>query len=249
MQHVVQRAAHRTRSKLAIDTAMTSAAVLVVDVPGSKSVQLDLATLRKLEPVDTSQITSRLAGCTGATISSVLSRALPGYARTIASGDFVASDGVQTDPIPLADLEQGVLVHSQAGRPSSPAFSVTNELPPKLGGPLRVVYPDGCAVQSAVCGTPKPVNLKGVVKLQLHAATPEQQWANPANWLAVLGYPLLYSAPADARLMVKKRPLKVGDRELPLGWTPNLAHAAGKAILVAPWVVVAVAVAAARRRR
>ena len=63
------------------------------------------------------------------------------------------------------------------------------------------------------------------------------------------GYPLLYSAPADARLMVKKRPLKVGDRELPLGWTPNLAHAAGKAILVAPWVVVGVAVAAARRRR
>ena len=50
VQHVVQRAAHRTRSKLAIDTAMTSAAVLVVDVPGSKSVQLDLATLRKLEP-------------------------------------------------------------------------------------------------------------------------------------------------------------------------------------------------------
>ena len=50
-------------------------------------------------------------------------------------------------------------------------------------------------------------------------------------------------------MMVKKKPLKVGDRELPLGWTPNLAHAAGKAILVAPWVVVAVAVAAARRRR
>ena len=248
----MQREAHRIRSKLAIDTVMTSAAVLVVDVPGSKSVQLDLATLRELEPVDTSQITSRLAGCTGATIASVLGRAVPGYARSIASGDFVASDGVQTDPIPLADLVQGVLVHSQAGRPSSPAAdesAVTNELPPKLGGPLRVVYPDGCAIQSAVCGTPKPVNLKGVVKLQLHAATPEQQWANPANWLAVLGYPLLYSAPADARIMVQKRPLKVGDRELPLGWTPNLAHAAGKAILVAPWVVVAVAVATARRRR
>ena len=35
------------------------------------------------------------------------------------------------------------------------------------GGPLRIIFGEGLAVQSAICGTPKPVNLKACVLLEL----------------------------------------------------------------------------------
>ena len=62
-----------------------------------------------------------------------------------AEGVFRAADGVATAPISRADLMKGFLVHSdEDGKPIA------------KGGPLRLAFPDGVAVQSAICGTAKP---------------------------------------------------------------------------------------------
>ena len=74
------------------------------------------------------------------------------------SGVFEAEDGARTEPIQMSELVQGTIVHSDpSGGP----------LPHKQGGPLRVTFPEGVAVQASVCGTAKPVNLKGALRLTL----------------------------------------------------------------------------------
>ena len=73
-----------------------------------------------------------------------------------AEGVFKAADGVATAPISRADLMKGFLVHSdEDGKPIA------------KGGPLRLAFPDGVAVQSAICGTAKPPDLKDCVSLEL----------------------------------------------------------------------------------
>ena len=55
------------------------------------------------------------------------------------SGVFEAEDGATTDPIEMSELVQGTLLHSDAsGAPLSQ----------KQGGPLRVTFPEGVAVQA-----------------------------------------------------------------------------------------------------
>ena len=73
-----------------------------------------------------------------------------------AEGVFKAADGVETAPIARADLMKGFLVHSdEDGKPLA------------KGGPLRLAFPENVAVQSAICGTAKPPDLKSCVSLEL----------------------------------------------------------------------------------
>eukprot|EP00967_Tisochrysis_lutea_P102974 scaffold155268_cov42-Tisochrysis_lutea.AAC.3 len=70
------------------------------------------------------------------------------------TGIFYASDGVKSLPIPANELGEGVLIHtSRTGGPVR-------------GGPIRLRYPPGKAVQPSPCGKETvPLSLKGVVKL------------------------------------------------------------------------------------
>lgn len=102
---------------------------------------------------------SKLHGCKGTSIGAIMSRLRPNLGNGV-SGVFTASDGVQTDPIELDQLVKGYILHTDASGA---------ELPTSLGGPLRVIFPTGIAIQDSVCGTPKPVNVKGVIRLELHS--------------------------------------------------------------------------------
>lgn len=127
----------------------------------SSSINVGIKGLQKVESTLLAKdvVGTKLAGCKGMSVKTLLSRTRPQLGNGI-SGVLVASDGVITDPIALHELEQGFIVHSDASG---------EELPPSLGGPLRAIFPEGVAVQNSVCGTPKPINLKGVVKLELHS--------------------------------------------------------------------------------
>ena len=98
-------------------------------------------------------------GCLGASVPAVLAACPLNVVKAsavCAEGVFKAADGVATAPISRADLMKGFLVHSdEDGKPIA------------KGGPLRLAFPDGVAVQSAICGTAKPPDLKDCVSLEL----------------------------------------------------------------------------------
>ena len=124
-------------------------------------------SLQDLQQVASNQLTEaqvggKLAGCHGVTVGTLFASLHHGEKMSrYVKGTFKAADGVETEDIPSKELAQGLIIHSDT--------SGTEELPAALGGPVRVVYPPGVAVQSAICGTPKPVNLKGVVRLNLRS--------------------------------------------------------------------------------
>ena len=98
-------------------------------------------------------------GCLGASVPAVLAACPLNVVKAsavCAEGVFKAADGVATAPISRADLMKGFLVHSdEDGKPIA------------TGGPLRLAFPENVAVQSAICGTPKPPDLKNCVSLEL----------------------------------------------------------------------------------
>jgi hypothetical protein len=100
----------------------------------------------------------KLVGCKATAIGTLLGKVRPSLGQGV-SGVFVASDGATTDPISFGDLVTGWIVHSD---PTGAA------LPPSLGGPLRVVYPEGSRVTS-ICGKPTALTLKGLVRLELYS--------------------------------------------------------------------------------
>ena len=63
-----------------------------------------------------------------------------------------AADGFASEPVPLAALREGLLVHSVDGAP----------LDPKQGGPYRLLIPEGVAGAPSACA-----NVKGVVRIVL----------------------------------------------------------------------------------
>jgi len=97
--------------------------------------------------------------CLGASVPAVLAACPLNVVKASAicvGGVFRAADGVATLPIAREDLMRGFLVHSDAdGRPLA------------KGGPLRLAFPACVAVQGAVCGSPKPPDLKNCVSLEL----------------------------------------------------------------------------------
>lgn len=128
----------------------------------SSSINVAAKGLAKAEsaPLPDAVAAKKLVGCKAISLQTLLARTRPNLGNGV-SGVFSAADGIMTDPITLPELVQGFIVHSD----SSGA-----ELPSSLGGPLRVVFPEGVAVQSSVCGTHmSPVNVKNVIKLELHS--------------------------------------------------------------------------------
>jgi G3E family GTPase len=63
-----------------------------------------------------------------------------------------AADGFASEPVPLAALRAGLLVHTQGGAP----------LDPKQGGPYRLLIPEGVPGAPSACA-----NVKGVVRIVL----------------------------------------------------------------------------------
>jgi hypothetical protein len=93
----------------------------------------------------------------GVTVADVL-QAVIGLEAEGATGVFYSADGVKSQPIPAAELGDGVLVHT------GPSGG------PVRGGPIRVRYPPGKAVQPSPCGKETvPLALKCVVKLCVSA--------------------------------------------------------------------------------
>jgi len=126
----------------------------------SSSITVKIAGIQKLESVTLAKeaVGAKLAGCAACQIGTLLARVRPNLGNGV-SGVFTASDGATTEPIALCDLGTGWLVHST---------STAAELPSALGGPLRVVFPEGSRVTS-ICGKPTPLTLKGVMRLDLHS--------------------------------------------------------------------------------
>ena len=125
----------------------------------SRSITVPAKGLQKNLPQVSTPVGGKLAGCVGASVGALLAKCV-GECGGGVSGVFTAEDGVSTEPIAMDELVQGVILHSAdaAGAP----------LPDKMGGPLRVCFPEGVAVQASPCGTgTKPVNLKSIVKLTL----------------------------------------------------------------------------------
>ena len=121
----------------------------------SRSVTVAAKGIQKLEssPV----IGGKLEGCLGASVGALLAKVV-GDCGDGVSGVFEAEDGAKTDPIEMSELVQGTIIHSDASG---------GALTQKQGGPLRVSFPEGVAVQESMCGTAKPVNIKFAVRLTL----------------------------------------------------------------------------------
>lgn len=124
----------------------------------SRSITVSAKGLQKQLESTPTPVGGKLAGCAGTSIGALLAKVV-GECGDGVSGVFEAEDGASTDPIAMHELVQGVILHSDSsGAP----------LPVNLGGPLRVVFPDGVAVQDSVCKTKQsPINLKMAVKLTL----------------------------------------------------------------------------------
>jgi len=77
--------------------------------------------------------------------------------RVPAAGSAVvcAADGFASEPVPLAALREGLLVHTLGGAP----------LPPEQGGPFRLLIPDGTPGVPSGCA-----NVKGAVRIVVRSA-------------------------------------------------------------------------------
>lgn len=123
----------------------------------SRSISVTAKGLKTLEVTPT-PVGGKLAGCVGASVGALLAKVV-GECGDGVSGIFEAADGASTDPIAMHELVQGVVLHSDSSGAA---------LPEKMGGPLRVVFPEGVAVQDSVCKTKQSsINLKMAVKLTL----------------------------------------------------------------------------------
>jgi G3E family GTPase len=71
------------------------------------------------------------------------------------SAVLCAADGFASEPVPLAALREGLLVHSQAGAP----------LAREQGGPFRLLIPEGVAGAPSSCA-----NVKSVVRIVVKSA-------------------------------------------------------------------------------
>jgi hypothetical protein len=71
------------------------------------------------------------------------------------SAVLCAADGFASEPVPLAALRAGLLVHSQGD----------DALPTAQGGPFRLLIPDGTPDAPAGCA-----NVKALVRIVIRAA-------------------------------------------------------------------------------
>ena len=97
---------------------------------------------------------------------------------------------------------QGIIVHTKADR--------TSALPLELGGPIRVIFPPDVGVQAAICGKPKPVNLKGVCRLELSADPPPRyqlitSWSPSRSVVLLASCGGLFAVGLGVRLLGRRR--------------------------------------------
>ena len=117
----------------------------------SVKTEYSIDDLKAFETVTIVEEGSKLAGHIGFSVHT-----LAGNFKNC-SGVFTASDGMVTEPIQHSELIQGVIIHSTPGA----------EMLPR-GGPLRVWFPKGVAVQKSPCGSgDKPVEMKFLRTLEL----------------------------------------------------------------------------------
>lgn len=124
--------------------------VTLVDVQG-RAVELTRFALAAL-PGQVADVSAQVPGRAGAAVSmaEVLALTYPSPDDQLV---FVASDGLTTAPVRVADAEGALLVHSLAREP----------LPDAQGGPFRVLTPKG---QSSCA------NVKGLARVVILAAEP-----------------------------------------------------------------------------
>ena len=129
------------------------------NIPNITTEVSNLAEAYASVEVPTSANQPKLTNCKGVRISALLPDEL--NELSLAYCIIVAADGLVTDPIVLEELKQGIIVYGmEDGSPLTPAF----------GGPLRVWFPDGCAVQERKCGMgPAPVNVKDAIELRFRS--------------------------------------------------------------------------------
>ena len=125
---------------------------LVIDGPSTptkhRNFQLSVSGLRRLEKtlVSDPDHAIKLAGCATVVIGTVLEKFVGVDNLPALVGVLHASDGVATNPIHIDELCKGLLIHTDYSGEALPASQ---------GGPLRIIFPKGIAVQSSVCGTPE----------------------------------------------------------------------------------------------
>lgn len=116
-----------------------------------RKAEYSLDELKAFDVVTILEETSKLNGHKGFSVKHLL----PG--DDDCSGIFRAMDGLASQPIDRAELVQGLIIHSEPGGG-----------PLQRGGPLRIWFPSGVAVQPTPCGTGnKPVEMKFVTTLIL----------------------------------------------------------------------------------
>ena len=126
-------------------------------VGGATSVSKAKVTLDDLRDLEVTLLESppfpvELKGCSGASVHHLLGKATAGFG--VISGDE------ETEKIDYADLAKGVLVHSGPGG--------RQPLEADMGGPLRIVFPAGVALQAdEEGGTASPADVRDVRLLSL----------------------------------------------------------------------------------
>lgn len=177
--------------------------VIATGPPSGRSNKLCVMTIgaeemRAMKAADDSRKLSsddKLVGYTGWPIDrllAVIEESMGGAIESSSVGVFTAVDGAKTLPISIADLKKGVLLH-------------TNDKGEALrsGGPIRLWFPSGEALQVGVCGKLQSPNLKGVVRFEL--SVPE----GPACQKAVCVCTQISVAISKARDLVFGLPLPV----------------------------------------
>jgi len=149
LERIAARLAEATLdpSQLALDTTR-----IEVVLPGGAVHGVDREALCALpEPVpDVSTLFPKRAGA-AARVGALLDR-LGAPAQGLAV--VVAGDGFAAEPVALAVLREGLLVHSFEGEP----------LPDGQGGPFRLLIPESASAEPVSCA-----NVKGVAKIVVRA--------------------------------------------------------------------------------
>jgi len=196
---------------------MSTMEVIATGRPRGGSSQLTIFSVRdhelrsmKNKRTLSAEESTKLAGSSGWPVEALLetiAQSMDVQLDPASVGVFTASDGVQSEPISLADLVHGLILHS--GPDGDPLSS---------GGPMRLWFPAGRAVQHSQCGSVGPVNLKGVVRFSLSVpaeappvaatetvSTLASAWDDAPLPLRVLGVAVVLAVPILLRIRWRQR--------------------------------------------
>jgi G3E family GTPase len=110
---------------------------------------------------DVAKLVPKRAGAAARVAALLDAYAVPAHGSAV----LCAADGFASEPVPLAALREGLLVHTLAGAP----------LPREQGGPFRLLIPDGTPGVPSGCA-----NVKAVVRIVLQESARAPLAARPA---------------------------------------------------------------------